>query len=222
LKDQLETNRNYKFISFIELETFKESFPEFKKFNDSMIQKQEHGWSGAGHYFTTNKESANLYSDIGDGSNRFTKNLANTSLWAAAALASFAYAIEETTDDELSGKSAAAIIKAENAIAYADIYTFDRITGLYKEFDSDLTTVRYAYTSAVALLAMAIMFNEYQNNLSKKTRLIATHFNQGKAIQCNDRNITHKLYTLSVGTYTFIGKENTPNAEEMISISDCE
>ena len=77
-------------------------------------------------------------------------------------------------------------------------------------------------TIVLAILAMAVMFNEYQNNLSKKTRAIATHFKQVKNIQCGDLNVTNDAYTLSVGTYTFIGKENTPNVGEMISVSDCE
>jgi len=42
----------------------------FKKFNNKMIQKLEHGWAGAGHYFSTKKESAELYSQIGDGTGR--------------------------------------------------------------------------------------------------------------------------------------------------------
>lgn len=88
--------------------------------------------------------------------------------------------------------------------------------------DLDNSQKWWVTTIVLSILAMAIMFNEYQNNLSEKTRSIATHFNQGKEITCNEKSVTNKLYTLSVGTYTFIGKENTPNAGEMISVSDCD
>ena len=77
-------------------------------------------------------------------------------------------------------------------------------------------------TMVLSLLAMAVMFNEYQNQLSEKTRSIATKFNQGKTIKCEEIEVSPELYTLSVGTYTFIGKENTPHAGEMISVADCE
>ena len=88
--------------------------------------------------------------------------------------------------------------------------------------DLDNTQKWWVTTIVLAILAMAVMFNEYQSNLSKKTRSIATKFNQGKNIKCDDINITNEFYTLSVGTYTFIGKESTPNAGDMISVSDCD
>jgi len=77
-------------------------------------------------------------------------------------------------------------------------------------------------TIVLAVLSIMVMFNEYQNQESERIRAIATAFNQGKSIQCNDKNVSNASYTLSVGTYTFIGKENTPHAGEMISASDCE
>ena len=77
-------------------------------------------------------------------------------------------------------------------------------------------------TIVLAILAIAVMFNDYQGNEAERTRAIATTFNQGKTVKCNGVNIAKDYYTLSVGTYTFIGKENTPNAGEMISVSDCE
>ena len=76
-------------------------------------------------------------------------------------------------------------------------------------------------TIVLAVLSIMVMFNEYQNQESDRIRAIATAFNQGKTIQCNDNNISNAFYTLSVGTYTFIGKDNTPHAAEMISASDC-
>ena len=88
--------------------------------------------------------------------------------------------------------------------------------------DLDNSQKWWVTTIVLAILSMAIMFNEYQNQLSEKTRSIAVKFNQGKNIKCDESNITNEFYTLSVGTYTFIGKENTPNSGEMISVADCE
>jgi len=76
-------------------------------------------------------------------------------------------------------------------------------------------------TIVLALLSIMVMFNEYQNQESQRLRAIAIAFNQGKIIQCDDKNVSNAFYTLSVGTYTFIGKDKTPHAGEMISASDC-
>lgn len=77
-------------------------------------------------------------------------------------------------------------------------------------------------TIVLSILSIAIMFNEYNDSQSKKTLNIAMQFNQNKTIICQDLEINNTNYTLSTGTYTFIGKENTPNYGQMISVSDCE
>ena len=46
-------------------------------------------------------------------------------------------------------------------------------------------------------------------------------YNQNQTIECNGVKINSKLYDLSTGTYTFIGRKNTPNAGQMISVSSC-
>ncbi len=51
---------------------------------------------------------------------------------------------------------------------------------------------------------------------------IVTAFNQGKTVHCNGVAVNAKNYTLSIGTYTFIGKEKTPIYGQMISASSCE
>ena len=66
------------------------------------------------------------------------------------------------------------------------------------------------------------MFNEYSENQSKKILSIVMHFNQGKTISCEDVQVNNKEFTLSTGTYTFIGKEKTPHYSQMISLANCE
>ena len=89
---------------------------------------------------------------------------------------------------------------------------------------TDLTHTQkwWVITTVLAILSVAVMFNTYSEQQSDKTRDIAMRFNQNKIIECQENNVSNKNYTLSIGTYTFIGKENTTNAGQMISASDCE
>lgn len=77
-------------------------------------------------------------------------------------------------------------------------------------------------TIVLSILSIAVMFNEYSENENRKVLDIAMKFNQNKTITCDDTNVSNLNYTLSTGTYTFIGKENTPNYGQMISLSECE
>ncbi|MCF6216885.1 MAG: hypothetical protein L3J58_12030 [Emcibacter sp.] len=72
-----------------------------------------------------------------------------------------------------------------------------------------------------AIIMMAILFNSYSENKDQHTLDIAMKFNQGKTIKCDGVDVNSSLYELSTGTYTFIGKENTPNYGKMISASIC-
>ena len=78
-------------------------------------------------------------------------------------------------------------------------------------------------TSVVVLLIIfsAIAFNSY-NDAKTQTMLDAVRkFNQNKTIICNATEVNNENFTLSVGTYTFIGKQNTPYYQQMISASQC-
>lgn len=79
-------------------------------------------------------------------------------------------------------------------------------------------------TSAIlfAIILMAIMFNTYNDNKNQHTLDVAIKFKQGKTVKCDGVDVNSSLYELSTGTYTFIGKENTPNYGKMISASICE
>ena len=73
------------------------------------------------------------------------------------------------------------------------------------------------------LIYSAIAYNTYQNEQSQKLLSVVTKYNQGKTLHCkNNREVNLSTYSLSVGTYTFIGKENTPHYAEMIDASTCQ
>ncbi|QSZ42122.1 hypothetical protein GJV85_08355 [Sulfurimonas aquatica] len=74
----------------------------------------------------------------------------------------------------------------------------------------------------LSILAIIVMYNEYSQSQNEKMMDATLRFDQNKTIQCDGVDINKTNYTLSVGTYTFIGKENTPNYNKMISASTCE
>jgi uncharacterized protein YacL len=89
---------------------------------------------------------------------------------------------------------------------------------------TELSKKQMLITTAIFLSFVlgAIFYNSIQNNKRDAMLNIVTSFKQDKNITCNKHTINSKEYTLSIGTYTFIGKENTPNYGRMISVSECE
>jgi len=77
-------------------------------------------------------------------------------------------------------------------------------------------------TVILSIMAVAVMYNEYTQQENQKLLDMTLKYNQGKTIKCNGKDVNSTNYSLSIGTYTFIGRENTANYEEMISASDCE
>lgn len=60
------------------------------------------------------------------------------------------------------------------------------------------------------------------NKRAKKIRDAALKYKQGKTLYCDGKEVNSTNYSLSIGTYTFIGREGTPFFEEMIGASNCE
>jgi hypothetical protein len=73
-----------------------------------------------------------------------------------------------------------------------------------------------------AIVLSATLFNVYSNAQTEKMRGVEMRYNQHKTVKCNGIDVNDQNYTLSIGTYTFIGKVNTPNYGQMISASTCE
>ena len=74
----------------------------------------------------------------------------------------------------------------------------------------------------LAIVLGAIAFNAYSSSQREKMMRVVLHFKQSKTVKCNGIDVNNSDYTLSIGTYTFIGKKNTPNYGQMISVSTCE
>ena len=74
----------------------------------------------------------------------------------------------------------------------------------------------------LAIVLSAIAFNKYSSSQRDNMMHAVLKFNQNKNVNCEGVDINNTNYTLSVGTYTFIGKKNTPNYGQMISVSTCE
>ena len=68
----------------------------------------------------------------------------------------------------------------------------------------------------------AIAFNAYSTSQRDIMMNVVLKFNQNKTVKCNGIDVNNSDYTLSTGTYTFIGKKDTPNYVQMISASSCE
>ncbi|QOY51176.1 hypothetical protein [Candidatus Sulfurimonas baltica] len=76
--------------------------------------------------------------------------------------------------------------------------------------------------SVLVVVLSAIGFNKYSNHQTQSMLNAVMKFNQEKTIKCDGIDVNSSNYTLSIGTYTFIGKEKTPNYGQMISASTCE
>ncbi len=89
---------------------------------------------------------------------------------------------------------------------------------------TELDTKQKSIITAVvlAIILSAVAFNTYSASEQEKMLGVVTKFNQHKSVTCNGLKVDDKNFTLSVGTYTFIGKKDTPSYGLMISASNCE
>jgi uncharacterized protein YacL len=67
----------------------------------------------------------------------------------------------------------------------------------------------------------AVAFNSYSESQRIKMMNVVNKFNQHKSIKCGLVEVNSSKYTLSIGTYTFIGKKGTDVDAQMISASSC-
>jgi flagellar biosynthesis/type III secretory pathway M-ring protein FliF/YscJ len=72
------------------------------------------------------------------------------------------------------------------------------------------------------LIFAAVAFNSYSSAQREKMLNVVTKYKQNKTVVCQGKDVNSTNYDLSIGTYTFIGRENTPNYGEMISATSCE
>lgn len=101
------------------------------------------------------------------------------------------------------------------------------IVGLFflvLHYFTELTRMQKSVVTGVALLFVlfALAFNSYADTQRDKMLDVVTKFNQNDTLKCDTLDVNNTNFTLSVGTYTFIGKEKTPFNGQMISASKCE
>ncbi len=101
------------------------------------------------------------------------------------------------------------------------------IVGLFflvLHYFTELTKHQKTLVTSIVLVVIlsAIAFNAYSNNQREKMLDVVMKFQQNKTVKCGTIDVNNKNYTISIGTYTFIGKKDTPNYGQMISASTCE
>ena len=74
----------------------------------------------------------------------------------------------------------------------------------------------------LSLILSAVAYNTYSSAQREKMLSVVTKYKQNKTVKCSDKDVNATNYDLSIGTYTFIGREKTPFYGEMISASSCE
>lgn len=72
------------------------------------------------------------------------------------------------------------------------------------------------------IIFIAIAYNSHIDAKSAKMLDVITRFNQHKNIKCGNIDVNSTNFSLSIGTYTFIGKKESSFQGEMLSVSNCE
>ncbi len=86
-------------------------------------------------------------------------------------------------------------------------------------------SVKQKVTATVVVLSFvmgALFYNNLQNENAEHVRDVMLRYNQGDSIKCDALDITRENFSLSVGTQTFIGRQESTHAGKMIAASDCE
>ena len=101
------------------------------------------------------------------------------------------------------------------------------ITGLFflaLHYFTELVKSQKLMITAIvlAIILSAVAYNTYSSSQREQMLNAVLKYKQGKAIHCDGNDVNASLYSLSIGTYTFIGKQNTPNYAKMISASSCQ
>lgn len=94
---------------------------------------------------------------------------------------------------------------------------------LAMHYFTEFTKQQKLISSAILLTIVffAIAYNNYSNKQRALMLDVVTRYEQGKTVRCGAKDVNSSLYSLSIGTYTFIGKKETPFYAEMISVSSC-
>lgn len=100
------------------------------------------------------------------------------------------------------------------------------IVGLFflsLHYFTELTKQQKILVTSIVLLVIlsAIGFNKYKSVQRENMLDVVLKYNQGSDVECDGVKVNKKSFSLSIGTYTFIGKEGTDYYSKMISVSTC-
>ena len=95
---------------------------------------------------------------------------------------------------------------------------------LVMHFFTDLTLSQKVQASllVVVIVSGAIFYNHLQQERAGHLRQILLDFNQGKDMHCQGITVNNKMFTLSIGTQTFIANKESKNVGMMLVASACE
>ena len=109
-------------------------------------------------------------------------------------------------------------------MGYLTAITVVLILFMLMHYFTELTHAQKITITATLLgfILFAWGYNFYKAKEREKMLDIVVKYKQGKTIHCGKYDVNSKFFSLSTGTYTFIGKEKTPYYAVMISAYDCE
>lgn len=73
-----------------------------------------------------------------------------------------------------------------------------------------------------SVIVAAIAYNNYTSSQRESMMQVVTKFEQNKTVHCKGIDVNNTNFTLSIGTYTFIGKKDSPYYGQMVSASECQ
>lgn len=86
----------------------------------------------------------------------------------------------------------------------------------------DLKQKAGATVLTLSFVMGALYYNTLQDEKAEHLRDVMLRFNQGKSLQCDGLEVDKNNFSLSVGTQTFIAREQTPYSGKMVAASECE
>lgn len=94
---------------------------------------------------------------------------------------------------------------------------------LSMHYFTELTKSQKLTATVVILIIVlgAAGYNSYTDKQRERMLDVVRKFQQGKTVTCGSEEVNKTNFTLSIGTYTFIGKQDTPHFNKMISASQC-
>jgi hypothetical protein len=88
------------------------------------------------------------------------------------------------------------------------------------ELDNNQKSITVAVL--VGLILSMYLFNLYSDSQRDKVTNIVLDYKQNKTLTCRGIDVNQTNFSYSVGTQTFIGRENTLHYGRLISATECE